>query len=378
MMRSILSLAFAGLFAFPLFAQEQNTPDPNKPDQQVDLRYRSYRNWSIRLPSEKWFPIKDAIRIGESAGPESAGPESDGPESNGAVFAVQLDGNDLRFDTDADGELDRTIKPLVDAKTNVSTTRVILTGKEASGKTYRYAVRLRRDAAGWEWAPGSALAGTINTEAGPVPIRIIDQNGNGRFDDFGSDAVVVGTTEFATLLSKTIAVDGQLWNLDVSKDQASIQLSDFDGPTAEIDLKSSFESKAVLLSAVIVSDDGQHSFDVGMIDGAVKVPAGTYSIESGTLGLGDQRVQVLKGRMKPIQLAATSKHTLQWGGPIQSEFQFARSGDQIQFSPNQVSYFGKAGERYVGWTPIGKSPEFKVLNADTGAVLEVAILPGSC
>ena len=84
-MRSILSLAFAGLFAFPLFAQEQNTPDPNKPDQQVDLRYRSYRNWSIRLPSEKWFPIKDAIRIGESAGPES-----DGPESNGAVFACLL------------------------------------------------------------------------------------------------------------------------------------------------------------------------------------------------------------------------------------------------------------------------------------------------
>ena len=65
----------------------------------------------MHLPSEKWFPVKDGIEI---------------PHSGGDVFAVELDGNNVKFDTDGDGKLDRTIKPIVDAKTNVSTTRVVL------------------------------------------------------------------------------------------------------------------------------------------------------------------------------------------------------------------------------------------------------------
>lgn len=329
----------------------------------VDLRYRSYRNWSIHLPNEQWLPVKDGIKIFHSGGDR---------------FAVEMDGNNLRFDTDGDGELDRSIKPLVDPKTNVSTTRVVLTGKTESGEDFRYAARLRKDAVGWEWAPGGAMAGAIATEAGPMPIRIIDRDGNGRFSDFGSDAMIVGTSDNATLLSRTVFVDEQLKTLTVSDDGKSIRLEDYEGETAEIDMTTSFSSKAVLLSSVIVSSDKQHSFDVGAMEGAIKVPAGEYQVFAGLLGLGEHRVQIRSGKMTPLELTPGKSQTFDWGGPVSSEFQFARVGNQVQFSPDHVWYFGKAGEQYLGWTPIGKSPEFKVLNAETGAVIEVAILPGSC
>lgn len=329
----------------------------------VDLKYRSYRNWTIELPSEKWFAVKDGIKI---------------PHAGGDGFAVAMEGNDLQFDTNGDGELDRTVKPIVDLKTGVATTRVVLSSQTKSGSKFRYAVRLRKDASGWEWAPGGALAGTISTDAGPVPIRIIDQDGNGRFNDIGRDAMVVGASVHATLLSKAIYVGDTLQNIEIAGDGKSLTLSTYDGPTAEIDMTSTFNSKAAMISSVIVSTDNQYSFDVGAIEGSVKVPAAKYRVVRGVLGLGEQRVQILAGRMTAFELTADETKTVDWGGPIASEFEFGRTGGQLQFSPDHVWYYGKAGEQYVGWDPIGKSPEFKIVDADTGEVLEVAVLPGSC
>lgn len=342
------------VMALPGAAQESET---------IELRYRSYRSWSIHLPQERWFPVKDGIKI---------------PHAGGEHFAVAFEGNGLRFDTDGDGELDRTIKPLVDPKTNVSTTRVVLSGQTESGDSFRYAARLRNDAKGWEWAPGGALAGIISTEAGPIPIRIIDQNGNGRHDDIGQDAMIVGSSDYASLLSRTVQVGEELLSVQIVDDEKTIKLASYEGPIAEIDMSTSLHSKAVLLSSVIVSEDGQHSFDVGAFEGIVKVPAGVYSIVAGWLGLGEHRVQFVAGRSRPLDLMVDSKTEFDWGGPIEPRFRFVRSGNQVQFSPDQIWYYGRAGEQYTAWNPIGKSPEFKICDADTGAVLEVAILPGSC
>jgi hypothetical protein len=329
----------------------------------VALKYRSYRTWSLKLPSEKWFPVKEGIRI---------------PHAGGDLFAFEFSGASLKVDSNGDGNLDRTIKALVDPKTMVSTTRVILSGKDSSGKTFRYAARLRNDADGWEWAPGGAMVGSIPTTAGPVPVKLIDQNGNGKFNDIGLDAMIVGNTDHAMMLSSTIFVDDKLQQIRFEDDGQSFQLSPYQGDTSQIDMSTSFNSKAVLLSSVILSSDRQHSFDIGAIEGPVQVPAGKYNVVSGVVGLGQHRVKIKAGKMKPLTLKADRSRSFDWGGPVSSEFQFARVGNQVQFSPDAIWYFGKAGEQYTGWHPIGKSPEFKVVDAETQVVLEVAILPGSC
>jgi len=330
-------------------------------DSSVDLRYRSYRKWKIQLPAFQWFEVRDAIRLGAAD-----------------TFAVSVLGNSLRIDTDADGKLDRTIKPLVDRDTNVSTARVILSATTKQGGAFRYAVRLRKDARGWEWAPGGAMVGTIPADTGPIPVRIIDQNGNGAFDDVGRDAMIVGTSDEAMFLSNTIVVGNTLKTISVARDGRRITMTDHTGPTTRFDMTTSFAAKAVLLSAIVRSRDGRNSFDFGAFVGPVEIPAGTYEVVAGSVGLGEHRVQIGAGRMKPLRLAANQAQTFNWGGPVRSEFQFARKGGKVEFSPQTIWYYGQAGEEYFNWTPIGKSPEFKVTNADTGVVLKVAILPGSC
>ncbi len=349
----------SGLLAFAAMMPLCEAEDTDS----VALKYRSYRNWSLKLPTEKWFPVKEGIRLAHAGD---------------ALFAFEFSGTNLKVDTNGDGELDRTIKALVDPKTQVSTTRVILSGEDSSGKPFRYAARLRNDADGWEWAPGGAMAGLIPTAAGPVPVKLIDQDGNGKFNDIGSDAMIVGNTDHAMMLSTTVFVDDKLQQLDVTDDGAAFTLSPYTGATSEIDMSTSFNSKAVLLSSVILSSDRKHSFDIGAIDGPVRVPAGKYTVVSGVVGLGQHRVTIKAGKMKPLNLMADRSKKFDWGGPVSSEFKFARVGDQIQFSPKAIWYFGKAGEQYTGWLPIGKSPEFKVVDAETQVVLEVAILPGSC
>ena len=327
------------------------------------LRYRSYRNWSTNLPAEQWFKVNDGIRIKHAGGDK---------------FAVKLDGERLQFDTDGDGEIDRTIKALVDRDTNVSTSRVILSGKTTDGKPLKYAVRLRKDTAGWEWAPGGAMIGSIETKAGPIPVRVIDQNGNGRFDDIGKDAMVVGTGDDATFLSQTVVIGKELRQFQMSADGTELSTTAFTGKTAKLDLTTSFDAKAVLLAAIVRSKDGKNSFNVASAKGAVTVPAGTYEIVSGTVGLGNQRVGVRQGRMKPIVLAENATQSIEWGGPVKGEFEFVRVAGQVQFSPDTVWFYGDAGEEYYGWVPCGKSPEFTVKDKVSGQVIEVAILPGSC
>lgn len=350
----LLMLTVLASFAVPADAADNMS---------VSLRYRSYRKWSLNLPAEKWFKVNDGIKLQHAGGDK---------------FVAKVEGERLQFDTDGDGEIDRSIKATVDRDTKVSTARVILTGKTAKGEPLKYAVRLRKDAAGWEWAPGGAMTGTIQTAKGAVPVRIIDQNGNGRFNDVGEDAMVVGTGNDATYLSETVLVGTELRKMAVTPDGANVAMQAFSGKTGKLDLTTSFDAKAVLLSAIIRSRDGKNSFDVASTTGGVEVPAGTYEVVSGTIGLGKQRVKIRQGRMQPIVLAENAKRSLDWGGPVKAEFDFLRVGGQVQFSPNSVWFYGDAGEEYFGWNPIGKSPEFKVKDKISGNVIEVAILPGSC
>ena len=354
-MLRLLSALLAGMAIMPMCEAEDTDS--------VALKYRSYRNWSLKLPTEKWFPVKEGIRLGNTGG---------------VYFSFEFSGSNLKVDTDGDGELDRTIKALVDPKTQVSTTRVIFSGETSSGKPFRYAARLRNDADGWEWAPGGAMVGLVPTAGGPVSVKLIDQNGNGNFNDVGSDAMIVGNTDHAMMLSTTVFVDDKLQRIDIAEDGSEFRLSPYSGETSEIDMSTSFNSKAVLLSSVILSSDRKHSFDIGAIDGPVRVPAGKYTVVGGVVGLGEHRVNIKAGKMKPLNLMADRSKKFDWGGPVSSEFKFARVGNEIQFSPKTIWYFGKAGEQYTGWLPIGKSPEFKVRDAETQVVLEVAILPGSC
>ncbi len=313
----------------------------------ADLEYRTYRNWRIGLPAEVYTKVSGSLPGG---------------------FTVEASGTTLEVDTDGDGSTDRTVEGQVD---DCGVRRATVTCRTATG-TGR-AFRLRNEGAGWHFAPSGAAIGKLEG----TKVQFIDQDNDGRFDGLGTDAMIVGTGKRAQLLSEVVGVGDTLYSITVAPDGTSMSWEPFTGDSGVLDFTSALDAEAKLLSAVVISEDGKRSFDLAGAPSGLRVPAGQYKIHSGAFGLGTATVRVEPGSAKPLVVPANGRLALDWGGPVRAEFAFQREGDKVAFHPDYVWYYGAAGEQYLGWAPIGKSPTFTVSEKDTGDELVTAVFPGS-
>ena len=318
----------------------------------VRLQPKAHRTWSVLLPNEQWNPVGAGFAVAHK---------------NGERFAATAEGDVLRVDLDGDGQQEA----MVEGETGFLT----LTGTSKGGSPLSYAVRLQRPKGRpWQYSSGGALVGEIDG----TRIQIFDQNLNGRFDDFGQDAMVVGKDNVASFLSRVVAIGGKLHEIEVAADGASFTHKPFAGPTGTLDLASQFECSAKLQAAIVVSADGKYSFNLAGAASGQLVPAGKYTVRCGQVVLGDSRAQLQTGRMAAIDVAADGKQSIAWGGPVQAEFAFHRKGDQITFAPAEIWYYGKQGEEWSAFMPLGKSPDFTIKNKATGETIVVAKFPGNC
>jgi len=315
--------------------------------EEVRLKYRVYRDWKITLPAETLTPIGKKVAF---------------PQSCQQAFAVKLNGTALAVDTDGDGTSD----VLVRGKQGTVTLR----GKTKSGDKFTYAMRLR-NAGGWKFVAGGAMVGKI----GGQKIQLIDQNGNGRYNEFGKDAMIVGRRDEACFLSEVIAVNGKLLKLEIQPDGTSLKTTPYTGPAGTLDITSRYETDGRLISGIVASVDGKYSFELSRKPSLV--PAGEYLLYGGRVALGRNAVQIAKGNSSTFKVADGKTFRLAWGGPINISFTFERGGGKVRFSPELVSYHGQAGEHYVGWKPFGGSPEFQVTDLITGQRIAKAIFGGS-
>lgn len=313
----------------------------------VDLSYRTYRTWKIELPAESYTKVSGELPGG---------------------FAVELDGIKLLVDADGDGTLERSVEGKLD-DSGVRT--AVLVCRRGEGRPVGF--RLRDKGDGWRHAPAGAAIGKL----GETRLQLIDQDNDGRFDGYGSDAMIVGTGARAQFLSDVVSVGGALYSIDVAADGSFLEYASFQGESGVLDLTSDMEAEAKLLTAVVKSADGRRSFDLASAPNGLVIPAGEYNIHSGKFGLGKAIVQVDPAATAPLIVTAEGACTLNWGGPVRAEFAYQRQGDEIAFHPDAVWYYGAAGEQYVGWQPIGKSPEFTVRSEATGAELARAVFAGS-
>ena len=342
----VIVSAFFAAFAIPEGATALETgAETTVKAGTAELKYRSFRKWQIELPAEQFSPVGKGFSFQESLG---------------AQFATELEGTSLKIDSDGDGSLDVT----VDGPEGM----VTLHGSEGR----RYAVRLL-DRQGWRFAPGGALRGKILGER----IQLIDQNLDGDYTDVGEDAIIVGRGKIASFLSQVISVNGTLVELSVSNDGSSIDYRPYTGPTGTLKL-GPCETKAKVLSAVVRSVDGRYCFDLAKSQEGPTVPAGNYTLLSGAIGLGDNRVDMVTGRSKSFEVGTGGTREVAWGGPVKAEFAYRHASGQVDLSPDAVWYYGASGEQYTGWNPLGKSPEFTIRNKKTGREIAQAYFPGTC
>jgi hypothetical protein len=306
------------------------------------LSFQAYPKWSFILPRETWK------RADPYCGVAHAG-DADG------FLADQTGPMALEIDTNGDGRLDDKIKGAFGyAK---------LRGKNEDGERFAYAVRFKFDR-GYKWASAGAMVGKLKG----ITFRVIDQNGNGTYNEFGVDAMVVGATDAASFLSKVVNLDGDLYELEISEDGHDVQLRPFSGETGILNLDGEYESRGDLVAA-IVRLGKDVSFNVAGHANGLRVPEGKYDFHSGYTRKGLETAVIGRGKSRPMPVEAGESYTLEWGGPLVAEFDYHVSGETITVKPN-VQFYGSGGEEYVRFQPDAKSPKILVKDRITGKLLD--------
>ncbi|MED6334876.1 MAG: hypothetical protein VYE81_05700 [Planctomycetota bacterium] len=325
------------LLAVPLFAA--SAADEGAQVETFGLKYRAMEKWDVILPEEQWTSFEDEIPIGDGFITKKVGPLG------------------LEVDTNADGKLDEKVRGVKGF--------LKLRGKNEDGESYNYAIRLKGDGKVWRFAPGGAMVGKLKGTL----VKVFDQNNNGLYDDYGTDAMIVGKGGAAGLLSKVVNASGTLYNFEISADGTQASFSPFEGETASIDVCSDYDSRGKLIAAVISSEDGEHHFNAAA--GGKKaflVPAGAYTVSSGYVTKAGESVHMRTGKMAPFTLKAGQNRDIEWGGPVIAEFDYTVEEETVTVPPN-VAFYGRAGEEYHTFWPEAKSPKIIVTDKKTNKVL---------
>jgi hypothetical protein len=312
-------------------------------DDQAGFKTYVPSKWEFILPAEK--PIDIGV-----------GPDGNRmipiPHAGGPGFICAVDGMALAVDTNGDGKVDEKVKGLGGS--------VLLRAKNAEGKTFSYGVRITKNGTAWQYATGCAMSGKVLGE----DVKLIDMTGNGRFDDFGADAMIVGSGKAASYLSKVISVGGKLYEIQVDASGSSVTTTPYAGQTGTLNLMSGFKSEGSLTSAVVINEKGDLSFELsGSRSGSV-VPAGEYKLASGSARKGGESVRIRAGNTKPFVVESDKTSTVEWGGPLTLDFEYTVEKDKITVPPT-VKFFGRGGEEYYEFKPDATSPKIIVFNAGT-------------
>lgn len=314
--------------------------DAATPQQEsANLKYKTVKKWDTMLPKETWSSIGFQIPVAHAGG---------------EGFLVDNSEFSLAIDTDGNGKPDDKIKG--------QGGMTVLKAKNAQGKTFQYAVRVKKGTNGWEYASSGVMSGKLHG----VNVTLIDQNNNGIWNEAGVDAMIVGKGKSASYLSRIVNLKGQLFLFDATKNGTSMSITPYEGDSGTLDGLAGYESKGKLVQAVFSSKDGKVSYDLSSAKGGgLLVPAMEYRLMSGAAEKGAEKVRIRRGNMRPVTVKANAERTVEWGGPLRIEFDSFRNNDE-QVTVNLPSFFGKSEEEYYDFFPGGKSPNILVSDKASG------------
>lgn len=330
-----------------LLALLTGLPSSAQDDERVsEFAFKAEKQWTVLLPRDPWRPVGDAIDVA------------------GLSFAVDHPGGSkIVVDTGGDGRPDKRVTG--------ATGFLVLKAKGPDGEPFRYAVRLRQSRRGWEWATGGTLTGRLRG----TTVALVDLNGDGTYDDYGVDAMIVGKGRAATYLSRVVSVGGELFHFQIARDGRRATTRPYEGPVARLDVHSGYVSEGELVAAVFAS--GELSFDVATGPRGMELPAGTYRFVAGLAQRGPESVHILAGSMQPVELAEGEEQRLEWGGPLRADFAFDVVGERLTVHPD-VRFFGSAGEQYRDFAPVARAPKVVVKDKRTGKVVQYGRMGGCC
>ena len=175
-----------------------------------------------------------------------------------------------------------------------------------------------------------------------TPIRIIDDNMDGKITQDGKDAIAIGNSVCAQPFYKVHQIGGSFYELTVAEDMTSLSFTKLPD-VKPVKLTSPLLKKGQLRALVLIDETTGQAFDaVGCKSG---IPAGDYSLAYGALESGKDVVIIKPGKAMKKITVGEGGGDLGLGTPLKLVFSGYTAGDKVQVYPD-VQIVGTAGEIY--------------------------------
>ena len=284
--------------------------------------------------SADWNTIKDVVTVGPKIVDISDNfiPLPNPKDEFNKGFACKASGKLVSLDVDGDGIMERDVKD----KDNFIPYKL----DYGDGQPLPYQMRIwqrgsRKNDNGeivtiWSFQRACFMRGktTVGT------FTLIDDNNNGCYNDYGIDAIIIGSSKQAELLSSIIMVKGKLYELKVERNGAKIAIKEYNEQTGKIEVLKGLNFPGQKPEQVIITAENNIYFNVPIQKSLVMVPVGEYWIFAASLG---KRTKVKNSRETAVKVAESKDRptVLKWGGPFKLivEPQAVLSGSLVKFIP---------------------------------------------
>lgn len=311
-----------------------------------DANYVPVKDWTIKTYAGGYAGV---TKKGDNQVLPLPVKDHDGVAVKAEEFAIEVDGNH-------DGKMDERVK------TDGATSLVTLV--YADGTVAPYNVRFQKGRGTWSWQRSGYWQASINK----VPVSVIDNNNNGRYDENAEDAIIVGASTFATPLSDVVNIGGTLYRIKIVETGKTVWVKEYEGETGKLDARSGHKSLGGLGSAVF--QKGQTWIDVASAkDKAVVVPVGKYDFFGGEVHAvsGGQAAMMRKGNMASVEVKKDETTKLAWGMALKIDFDFTVANKKVEVTVASCHVYGtNLGEEYYNFVPPAFTPVVTVWNSQTG------------
>ena len=183
-----------------------------------------------------------------------------------------------------------------------------------------------------------------------VEVSLIDENDNGKYDEIGTDVIVIGNSRYGVPLSRIINIKNNLYECNVASGGEKVSLKPYEGEYGVLDFISNFKCPSKLNLAILNSDDIY--IDVAN-NKKVPMPSGVYKLWLGYIEEGTSHVAIKKNEMEGIEIkeeldkeGQRKVTVLNWGADFRIDFEVTVKNDKVEVPYGSLRVYGNAKEEY--------------------------------
>ena len=210
-----------------------------------------------------------------------------------------------------------------------------------------------------------------------VDLILIDEDKNGKYNEMGTDVMVIGNSPYGIPLGRIINIKNKLYECKVAPKGEKVSLKPYEGKYGVLDLTGNFKCPSKLNLAIVnplvgVNKTTPYSDDI-YIDVAndknILLPCGTYQLWLGYIAEGTSHVAIRQNEMGSIEIREEFEKegqrkptAIKWGAPFRIDFQFTVKGNEVTVPCASLKVFGSANEEYFNFFP-SLLPQVEVIDS---------------